>query len=455
MVTFDTLIGDASTRFGLGTKAGPLVREILNMIANAPGGIGGFLQKFESVGLRSEMESWLGHPNAAPISAQDLDRALGSGALGGIASRLGLGESAVKTAVGYTLPKLIGALTPGGKIPTRLPSEVETFLSSRVAEPGTRGVSGSSARRPSVGVFRDESSIGRWAWPLLGGLAVLGIGAYLYNRAPDRAPVASTAHAPAVRLPAAEEAHLPRLAINNDQGVIRFSGAVHDEETRASLINSLKAVFGADKIQGDITIDPNRGALPWLSNFRTALESLKAPGVQTVFEGNSVNLGGIIGDAERDKISNSLKSALGSGVAFGTLANKVTEAVSDANAKVAEALTSLKTGFGANDLTGLLNQSTVNFPSGGAEVPGSLAALLEKAASQIKQLPTDTVLEIAGYTDNTGDPAAALALSQQRADAVRNVLVRAGVDPSRVVAKGYASAKPSDRNRSIEYRVRS
>ena len=47
MAVFDTLISDAASRFGLGSNAGPLVRETLNMIANAPGGIGGFLGKLD------------------------------------------------------------------------------------------------------------------------------------------------------------------------------------------------------------------------------------------------------------------------------------------------------------------------------------------------------------------------------------------------------------------------
>jgi uncharacterized protein YidB (DUF937 family) len=191
MAVFDTLIGDTASRFGLGSNAGQLVRETLNMVANAPGGIAGFLGKLEAAGLRSEMQSWLGHPNAAPLSAQDLDRALGSGALSGIANRLGIAETAVKTAVGYTLPKLIGALTPGGRIPTSLPAEVETFLSSRVAEPGTRPVSGSAERfverrtaPESLGVIQNESTMSRWRLPLVGALAALAIGALLYNRTP-------------------------------------------------------------------------------------------------------------------------------------------------------------------------------------------------------------------------------------------------------------------------------
>ena len=217
MAVFDTLISDTASRFGLGSSAGPLVREILNMVANAPGGIGGFLSKLESAGLRSQMESWLGHPNAAPLSAQDLDRALGSGALSGIANRLGMAETAVKTAVGYTLPKLIGALTPGGRIPTSLPSEVETFLSTRV-ESGTRSVSGSAERfverrtaPRSLGVIQNELSMSRWRLPLVGALAALAIGALLYNRK-SVAPV--TAQAPTALPAIAEDVKTAAAAVS-------------------------------------------------------------------------------------------------------------------------------------------------------------------------------------------------------------------------------------------------
>jgi hypothetical protein len=96
---------------------------------------------------------------------------------------------------------------------------------------------------------------------------------------------------------------------------------VHDEDTRSSIVNSLKSVFGADKVQGDIGIDLNRGAAPWLVNLRTALGALKLPGVHAVFDGNAVNLGGTLSDADRDRISGSLRNVFGSGVVVGALAN--------------------------------------------------------------------------------------------------------------------------------------
>ena len=235
MAVFDTLIGDTATRLGLGSNAGPLVRETLNMIANAPGGIGGFLGKLESAGFRAQMQSWLGHPNAAPMPVQDLDRALGSGALSGIANRLGMAETAVKAAVGYTLPKLIGALTPGGKIPTSLPAEVETFLSSRVAEPGTR-VSGSAERfverrtaPQTLGVIQNKLSMSRWRLPLVGALAALAIGALLYNRE-LAAPV--TAQAPTA-LPAIVENAKTAAATATESVQRGASLALTEQDARA------------------------------------------------------------------------------------------------------------------------------------------------------------------------------------------------------------------------------
>jgi OmpA-OmpF porin, OOP family len=461
MALFDELINDIAGRFGLGATATGLVREVLNMVVNSPGGTGGFLDRLKSAGLGSAVTSWLGNSNAAALPTQQLSSVVSSSVLSQIAGRLGIGAPLMSTAVGYVLPKVIGLLTPGGKIPTVVPSEVTNFLSAPAARWTTPTARVEQVAPRHIEVIHDEPHMMRWLWPLLGALAILGLGSYLLSS--PRAPVSpAVVQAPAVPPAPATPTEPPRLTVSNDNGVIHYSGSVHDEDTRTSIINSLKAVFGADKIQGDIGVDLNRGGAPWLVNFRTALESLKISGVQATFDGNSVNLGGLISDADRDRIANSLKSVLGSGLVFGTLADRVTDIVTGANNKVADALAALKPGFDAKDLLGILNQSIVNFPSGGSEVPAASIALLQKAAADFKQLAPGTVLEIAGYTDNTGDAAANVALSQHRADAVRNVLVLAGVDPAMLVAKGYGSGNPiasNDtldgrfRNRRIEYHV--
>ena len=90
----------------------------------------------------------------------------------------------------------------------------------------------------------------------------------------------------------------------------------------SAIVNALKSVFGADKVQGDIAIDLNRAAAPWLVNFRNGIESLKTPGVQAVFDGDSVNIGGVVGDADRDRIIASVRSILGGSLVFGSLPKK-------------------------------------------------------------------------------------------------------------------------------------
>jgi outer membrane protein OmpA-like peptidoglycan-associated protein len=227
---------------------------------------------------------------------------------------------------------------------------------------------------------------------------------------------------------------------------------VHDEATKNDILNAIKSVFGTDKVQGDIAIDLNRAAAPWLVNFRNGIEALRTPGVQAVFEGNSVNVGGLVGEDNLNRITQSMRSVLGGSLIFGALADRVGDMVSSANNRAATALASLRSGFSPGDLTTALNQSVVNFPSGSADIPAAMSSFFQTAAGNLKQLPQGTVIEIAGYTDNTGDPQANVALSQKRAEAIRDALIKAGVNPDMLTAKGYGSANPIASNDSVEGR---
>jgi outer membrane protein OmpA-like peptidoglycan-associated protein/uncharacterized protein YidB (DUF937 family) len=458
MTMIDSAIDDVAGRFGLGPKAGQLMHEIVHLITGSPGGVGGFLDKFRSAGLGSEVTSWLGRGDGAALTGPQVERALGNTALGGIASRLGLGSGVVATAVGYILPKLIGQITPGGVIPSGIPASLSGFLQATPVQTTTRRVEQVAPR--AISVIHDAPHLGRWLIPLLAALGILGLFWYLLSPRPE--PVVATAPAPAVLPPAPIPSVPAHLALTNDDGIITYSGVVHDESTRTSIMDALKGTFGAEKVKGDITINANAGSAPWLVDLRTALENLKTSGVQAVFDGNSLKVGGLISDSDRDGIINSLRTALPTGLVFGALTDKVANLVSEVTNKTETALAGLHPGFTTTDLLTILNQSIINFPTNSAEIPAAGKTLLQHAAAAFKQLPSGTVVEIAGYTDNTGDPAANVTLSQQRADAVRAALVSAGVDPSMLVAKGYGSANPvatndtlegKFRNRRIEYRV--
>jgi outer membrane protein OmpA-like peptidoglycan-associated protein len=236
---------------------------------------------------------------------------------------------------------------------------------------------------------------------------------------------------------------------------VRASGVVRDDDAKTSILNALNAVFGADKVKTDISIDQNAGAASWLGNFRAAIDALKGANADAVFEGDKVNVGGAtMGDPARDKIIAALKSALGASVAVGALTDKTAAAVAVANDRATTELASLQSGFGVKDLLFALNDSVVNFASGSAEVPESMAPFLRSAAADLKQLKAGHVLEIAGYTDNTGDAALNLTLSQKRAEAVRETLIKYGANPDMLVAKGYGQADPIASNDTAEGRLK-
>lgn len=62
----------------------------------------------------------------------------------------------------------------------------------------------------------------------------------------------------------------------------------------------------------------------------------------------------------------------------------------------------------------------------------------------------DLKFEIDGHTDNTGEAAHNLTLSQQRADAVQTQLIKMGIDASRLTTKGFGDTKPIDSNDTPE-----
>ncbi|HVZ55512.1 MAG TPA: OmpA family protein [Chitinophagaceae bacterium] len=77
---------------------------------------------------------------------------------------------------------------------------------------------------------------------------------------------------------------------------------------------------------------------------------------------------------------------------------------------------------------------------------------LNQIASLLKKDPS-LKFEIGGHTDNTGNAAHNLALSQQRADAVKAQLVTMGIEDGRLTTKGYGDTKPIDNNTTPEGRA--
>jgi outer membrane protein OmpA-like peptidoglycan-associated protein len=81
------------------------------------------------------------------------------------------------------------------------------------------------------------------------------------------------------------------------------------------------------------------------------------------------------------------------------------------------------------------------FATGSATLEPQSSEQLHNIAAILKAYPA-THLTIGGYTDNTGDAAQNLKLSQDRADNVTAELLKLGVAGDRLVAKGYGEEHP-------------
>ena len=77
-----------------------------------------------------------------------------------------------------------------------------------------------------------------------------------------------------------------------------------------------------------------------------------------------------------------------------------------------------------------------------ADLRGDAEPVLRQVAGVLLEHPELTRVEIAGHTDNVGDAAYNLDLSQRRVETVRAWLVQNGVAGERLVARGYGETAP-------------
>ncbi len=95
--------------------------------------------------------------------------------------------------------------------------------------------------------------------------------------------------------------------------------------------------------------------------------------------------------------------------------------------------------------------ANVRFEGGSDELTPESSADLDRLFESLTDYP-EVLIEIQAHTDNSLPPAASLTLSQKRAAAVRDYLIRKGVDPSRITAAGKGSAEPIADNKTIHGR---
>jgi outer membrane protein OmpA-like peptidoglycan-associated protein len=250
-------------------------------------------------------------------------------------------------------------------------------------------------------------------------------------------------------MPAVSPSHFSVMSAEVDaSGVPTIKATVSSEAERQRLIDALSAKLGPDRFHANITVDPDTRPATWLDKLDGLFPVLTQPGAQVRIDGDRIELSGSAADSKLGWLDK-LKALFGSSW---TVSQADTQATPDASAAAAPVAAECDPA----KFAGKLNLKPVNFRFGSNAVPQTALKELAKSAHELKDCATAATpmkLEIAGYSDNTGGKAVNLALSKQRAQAVRSFLIKHGVPASALVAQGYGDASPIADNKTAAGRL--
>ena len=94
----------------------------------------------------------------------------------------------------------------------------------------------------------------------------------------------------------------------------------------------------------------------------------------------------------------------------------------------------------------------IHFAKGKSVIAAESAPLIEETIAALKTSPQIARLAVEGHASS--DEPAGQRLSLERANAIVARIVSGGIDPARLVAKGFGATKPIDQNQSDDARMR-
>ena len=117
MGLLDEVLGAAGSMLGgQGASSAPVAKSALDLLSQS-GGLSGLVQAFEKAGLGNVIGSWVGTGQNLPVTAQQIQQALGPH-VSRIAQQHGIGAEAVSSVLSQLLPAMVDHLTPNGQLPS-------------------------------------------------------------------------------------------------------------------------------------------------------------------------------------------------------------------------------------------------------------------------------------------------------------------------------------------------
>jgi len=242
-----------------------------------------------------------------------------------------------------------------------------------------------------------------------------------------------------------EEVAVAPFAVTRTADSLTVQAVVRDQATKDSVAKEIEGLLTEGmKFDNRLTVDPAAG-LPNPAALTALLQALSsATGEASVrYDGATVTLSGKVADqAGKATAARAAATAVPGAVIANQLQTPTVE-----RPKVSEACQTFEA-----RLARLMTQNKIVFLSGTAIVNAASRPSVARAAALLKSCDSVDV-EVGGHTDNLGDPATSLPLSQQRADAVKATLVRLGVSAGRITGRGYGETRPVAPNTTSAGRI--
>lgn len=257
-------------------------------------------------------------------------------------------------------------------------------------------------------------------------------------------PTMTLPTAPSIPSGALSFAPLSILRNGND---ITLNGELPDLAAKTSLLDSLRGAWGSGvNLIDNLTIKPGVTAPDFAGLGGLFKAAVDVPDFNFKLAGDTLTL---TGRAPSENVKAAVEAAAKAAWPNVTINNEIrVEGLTPAPAPPAAggACDSLQA-----DITNLL-KTPINFETDGFTLTPGSQQLLNQVAEKLKACPTANAA-VTGYTDNTGNDAINVPLSQNRAKSVADYLTSQGVAGDHVTSQGLGAADPIAPNDTAEGRA--
>ncbi len=121
MSILDTVLGVVKSQAANSAAPGAdhgLLESVIGMISDPQtGGLSGLIEKISAGGLGEQVASWVSTGQNLPVSAEQIQKVLGSSFVQGLAQKMGINTADVAGSLAKMLPQVVDKLTPDGQVP--------------------------------------------------------------------------------------------------------------------------------------------------------------------------------------------------------------------------------------------------------------------------------------------------------------------------------------------------